>query len=78
MKTWKQEALLPYEQPPNTDQIIANQLERAKNARQIAALEYEEAIIAAVEMEWPNVRIAKAVGVSEAAIRQYRRRKGIS
>lgn len=52
-------------------------LKEAREAREAAAHEYQEAITYAVEQNWSNVRIAKVLGISEAAIRQYRKRRGI-
>ena len=46
-------------------------LHAAVRARKMAQLRYEEALIKARLEGWSNSQIARAVGVSEAAIRLY-------
>jgi DNA-directed RNA polymerase specialized sigma24 family protein len=46
-------------------------LHAAVRARQVANMRYQQALIKAREEGWNNTQIARAVGVSEAAIRLY-------
>lgn len=57
-----------------TEQWLVNSQEE----RREAAFQYEQAINNAVEQGWSNVKIARTLGVTETAIRNYRKRKGIS
>jgi DNA-directed RNA polymerase specialized sigma24 family protein len=50
---------------------IREDLHAAVRARKVANLRYQEALIKAREEGWNNTQIARACGVSEAAIRLY-------
>lgn len=49
-------------------------LHAAVRARAVANLRYQEALIKAREEGWNNTQIARACGVSEAAVRLYWKR----
>jgi DNA-binding NarL/FixJ family response regulator len=50
---------------------MREELHAAMRARKVADLRYREIVIEAKEAGWSNSDIARAVGVSEAAIRNY-------
>lgn len=52
------------------------QVKAAKRAREKAAHTYESALFRCVELGFTNVELARALGVSETAIRLYRKRNG--
>jgi DNA-directed RNA polymerase specialized sigma24 family protein len=54
-----------------TSTLTREDLVAAKRARKVAELRYQKMIIKAREEGWNNSEIARAVGVSEAAIRLY-------
>lgn len=60
-----------------SDEDVMFTLREARDARDQAALEYENSIVYATEQGWSNVKIAKILNISEAAIRQYKKRRGI-
>jgi DNA-binding NarL/FixJ family response regulator len=49
-------------------------LHAAVRARKVAKLRYEEAMVKARAEGWSNTQIARACGVSEAAVRLYWKR----
>ena len=49
-------------------------LHAAVRARKVANLKYQQALIKAREEGWNNCQIARALGVSEAAVRLYWKR----
>jgi DNA-directed RNA polymerase specialized sigma24 family protein len=51
--------------------VTKDELRAAMRARKVANLRYEQLIIKARHEGWSNTEIARAVGVSEAAIRLY-------
>jgi len=51
--------------------LTKDDLHEAQRARQVANLRYRQTIKQAKEEGWTNSDIARAVGVSEAAIRLY-------
>lgn len=53
------------------DTLTRDDLREAMRARKVADLRYKEAIVRAKEEGWTNSEIARAVGLSEAAIRLY-------
>jgi DNA-binding NarL/FixJ family response regulator len=53
---------------------IREDLHAAVRARKVANLRYQEALIKAREEGWNNTQIARALGVSEAAVRLYWKR----
>lgn len=53
---------------------VREDLHAAVRARKVANMRYAEALVKAREQGWNNSQIARAVGVSEAAIRLYWRR----
>lgn len=60
-----------------TESLVEVRLKTAQAGRVEADDQYYEAITYAVEQNWSNRRIGRAVGRSEAAIRQYRGRRDI-
>lgn len=54
-----------------TDTLTRDDLVAAKRARKVADLRYQQIIVKARKEGWTNTEIARAVGVSEAAIRLY-------
>lgn len=57
---------------------VEARLVAAQRNRQDVMHAYREAIELAVENEWTNTRIARTLGVSEAAVRMYRKRHGMN
>jgi DNA-binding NarL/FixJ family response regulator len=55
----------------STRDSIREDLHAAVRARKVAKLRYEEAMVRARAEGWSNTQIARACGVSEAAIRLY-------
>ena len=55
----------------NTREATREDLHAAVRARNVARQRYERALIKAREEGWNNTQIARACGVSEAAIRLY-------
>lgn len=53
-----------------------HELKTAKKRRERAAEAYEEALFRCVELDISNVVMARHLGVSETAVRLYRKRKG--
>lgn len=53
---------------------IVKRLHLAVQAREVAREQYKRAIILAKNEGWHNTEIARACGVSEAAIRRYWKR----
>jgi hypothetical protein len=53
------------------------ELRKAKERRTGATLAYYRAMKRCVDLKVPNTRMALELGVSETAIRLYRKRKGI-
>ena len=60
-----------------TTDEITSLLQSAYKQRKDASGYYHDAIEAAVYAGWSNVKIGRVVGVSEAAIRMYRKRHGL-
>lgn len=56
---------------------IESLLKSAYKRRQDATGYYHDAIEAAVYAGWSNVKIGKTIGLTEAAIRMYRKRNGL-
>lgn len=54
-----------------TTEITKDELRAAMRARKVANARYAQIIEAARKEGWTNVEIARAVGVTEAAIRMY-------
>ena len=59
---------------PLTDDQITAMLEKAKAFRGDAMYFYTEALQLAAQYGWTNIRMAKTLGVTEAAVRNYRKR----
>jgi len=56
------------------DEVLRGALQQAAWNKRKAIREYRAAIDAAHDQGWQHTQIARAVGVSEAAIRNYLRR----
>jgi DNA-binding NarL/FixJ family response regulator len=60
-----------------TRDAMRSMLHDAKAMRVLAMQRYHDALVSAREEGWNNSQIARAVGVSEAAIRLYWRRHNL-
>lgn len=60
-----------------TREAIRTMLHDATAMRKLAKQRYTDALVAARDQGWNNSQIARAVGVSEAAIRLYWRRNNL-
>jgi DNA-binding NarL/FixJ family response regulator len=57
--------------PAGEDTLTKDDLRAAMRARKVAGARYDQMIRRAKEEGWSNSEIARAVGLSEAAIRLY-------
>jgi DNA-binding NarL/FixJ family response regulator len=62
------------ERNPDTRDLTREHLHEANRARMAAKKLYEDALIEAREEGWSNTQIARALGISEAAVRMYWKR----
>ena len=59
------------------EDLIEHYLRTSMEKREWAVADYNHALEYALQAGWSNVRIAKTVGMTEAAIRQWRKRHGL-